>query len=379
MLIWIIIVVCLGLAYGLLMLFYIYGWFMVPSFNVTEIKEELPFFSIIIPARNEEKNIKTILNDLSKLEYPALKWEAIVVDDFSEDQTATIVSKFSHPNISLLSLDKEVGTEKLNSYKKQAIALAITKSNGNWIITTDADCRLNKHWLQTIASFIENEKPKMIAAPVMFENEQTGFEKMQSLDFSGLIGITASSMQLGFPTMCNGANLAFEKKVFYEVGGYTGVEKIASGDDLFLMHKVFKKYPKAVRFLKSTESLVTTFAIPDIKTFFHQRTRWTSKSTHYTDKRITAILMMAYFFNLTLLVNVLFMFQNYWMMELFVFQFAFKLITEFVLINEVTTFFNKKKLMWWFLPAQLFHVFYVIIIGISGLTATYKWKNRTVK
>ena len=40
--------------------------------------------------------------------------------------------------------------------------------------------------------------------------------------------------------MCNGANLAYERKAFYEVNGFTGIDHIASGDDMLLMHKIWK-------------------------------------------------------------------------------------------------------------------------------------------
>lgn len=44
--------------------------------------------------------------------------------------------------------------------------------------------------------------------------------------------------------MCNGANLAYERKAFNEVNGFAGVDHIASGDDMLLMHKIGKQYPE---------------------------------------------------------------------------------------------------------------------------------------
>ena len=58
--------------------------------------------------------------------------------------------------------------------------------------------------------------------------------------------------------MCNGANLAYEKKVFYEVGGFEGIDKIASGDDMLLMHKIQKIYPDKIGYLKSADVIVKT-------------------------------------------------------------------------------------------------------------------------
>ena len=86
--------------------------------------------------------------------------------------------------------------------------------------------------------------------------------------------------------MCNGANLAYERKLFYEVDGFAGIDHIASGDDMLLMHKIAKKYPGKIYYLKSVDAIVSTHPMQSWKQFFNQRIRWASKATHYDDKRI---------------------------------------------------------------------------------------------
>ena len=68
--------------------------------------------------------------------------------------------------------------------------------------------------------------------------------------------------------MCNGANLAYEKKAFYEVNGFTGIDNIASGDDMLLMHKIYKQYPERVLFLKSTDAIVQTKPMETLSRIF---------------------------------------------------------------------------------------------------------------
>src|ERR1700741_4803978 len=111
------------------------------------------------------------------------------------------------------------------------------------------------------------------------------------MDFLVLQGITGASVTKKIHSMCNGANLAYEKKIFYEVNGFAGIDHIASGDDMLLMHKIAKIYPGRIGYLKSTEAIVNTQPMATWPDFFNQRIRWASKATHYNDKRIFWVLL----------------------------------------------------------------------------------------
>src|SRR4030095_15486302 len=92
-------------------------------------------------------------------------------------------------------------------------------------------------WLKTIASFYEEKDPAFIAAPVVLQNNSSVLQIFQALDFLVLQGITGGSVHKKIHSMCNGANLVYEKKAFVEVGGFSGIDNIASGDDMLLMNK----------------------------------------------------------------------------------------------------------------------------------------------
>ena len=76
----------------------------------------------------------------------------------------------------------------------------------------------------------------MIVGPVSFHQEKSFFQKIQSLEFLSLIAMTAGAIKTGHPIMCNGANLAYEKQAFFDVGGF-GIDRFSSGDDVFLLHR----------------------------------------------------------------------------------------------------------------------------------------------
>ena len=337
-------------------------------------------FSIIIPARNEAENIEACIQSILKNNYPQHLFEIIVADDFSTDATPDIVESLSKnfTNIRLIKLGNLID-QNINSYKKRAIELAIEQSNFEWIITTDADCILPAKLLALYDAFIQSHKVIFIAAPVMFSCDNSFLSVFQCLDFISLQGITAASVSAGFHSMCNGANLAYNKNIFYEVGGFKNADHIASGDDMLLMHKIKIKYPSSIGYLFSQDAIVTTAPMPDWKSFFNQRIRWASKATSYKDKGIFIVLLLVYLTNLFLCILFVLCFFH---VRLFYFLLVFiltKALFELPFMYRVAKFYSLQKIMIWFVLMQPFHIAYTIISGWLGKFGTYKWKGRKVK
>jgi cellulose synthase/poly-beta-1,6-N-acetylglucosamine synthase-like glycosyltransferase len=338
-------------------------------------------FTVIIPARNEEDQIEKCLETVLAQNYPDHLYEVIVADDYSTDNTATIIQqlqkKFS--NLRLLQLGKVLPDKQLNSYKKKAIELAIEMSKGDWIVTTDADCMVTKNWLQNFNNFIEQHDSVFVAAPVKFINTGSFVSIFQCLDFMSLQGITAASVHHGFHSMCNGANLAYNKNVFYAVNGFKGIDNIASGDDMLLMHKIFVRFKKQVYFLFSQDSIVQTPPMRTWKDFINQRIRWASKADKFDDKRILAVLVFIYLFNLSFIIIpvAVFWYKNLWYYWLA--MMVAKTMIELRFMFPVARFFKEEKLLWWFPVMQPFHIFYTIIAGWLGKFGKYSWKGRVVK
>ena len=393
-----VIAVALFAGYAVLIIYYRQYWQQIPDYQPTKQfnknspaitnKNNTTKITIIIPARNEEQHIGHCLQSIIQQTYPPELFEVIVVDDHSTDSTAAIVQSFAKRNIYCIFL-KDFVTDNLNSYKKKAIETAIAQSTGDLIVTTDADCFMGNNWLQTIASFYETYKPAFIAAPVSINCDNRFLAIFQTLDFMTLQGITGASVYKKIHSMCNGANLAYEKTAFIEVGGFKGIDNIASGDDMLLMHKIYQRYPNRVLYLKSKEAVVQTQPMDTWKNFFNQRIRWASKADKYDDKRILGVLLLVYFFNLLLLLlPVVAMFYNF---TLLVFNYQLSVITywflllvlktlvELFFLFPVAIFFNKQVILWWFPLAQPFHILYTIVAGWLGKFGSYTWKSRMVK
>ncbi len=338
-------------------------------------------FTIIIPARNEEENIRRYLPSVLQQSYPQELFDVIVIDDYSTDATADVVAEFQseYSNLKLLRLKDILPDVTLNSYKKKAIEKAIEQASGNWIVTTDADCLVNKNWLQCFSGFIMEHNPVFVAAPVAFFNDHSFLSVFQSLDFMSLQGITAASVNKGFHSMCNGANLAYKKLMFLEVNGFAGIDNIASGDDMLLMHKIYEKQPEGVKFLLSQDAIVRTVAMPDWKSFFNQRIRWASKADSYQDKRIFWVLALVYFLNLLLLVIFIAAFFKPVLFVYCLILLVVKTLIELRFMSIVAAFFGEQKLLKWFGLMQPFHITYTVIAGWLGKFGSYHWKGRKVK
>jgi len=365
----------LTVCYIIIVMFFLRGWIRIPYYR-TGNTSPATRVSVLIAARNEEENIGFTLDDILAQDFPAELLEIIVVDDHSTDRTAEIVLSYKDRGVRLIKLEVD---RALNSYKKKAIAEAIGVAKGEIIITTDADCRMKKNWLKTVVSFFEENDCKLVSAPVAYFKENSFFERLQTLEFLYLIGLGASSIGNKHPSTCNGANLAYRKDVFFELKGFQGIDDLASGDDELFLHKVALKYPEGIGFCKSSEAIVYTYAKPTLKEFISQRKRWASKSTRYKNKKIVALGVLVWLFNILILVNgILGIFSTY-CMQVAVLILLLKSLVEMFFLIPVTRFAGRKQLMFYLPLLTVVHVLYIIYIGIAGNSGKYVWKERLVR
>lgn len=365
----------LTILYVIVVIAFIKGWHSLVYFK-TSGSEGKTKVSILVAARNEEANISKTIDDLLAQNYSKELTEIIFIDDHSTDKTAEIIGGYANRGVKLICLNED---QPLNSYKKKAIQTAIGQSTGTLIITTDADCRMGPEWLKTVIQFYEAGDYKMISSPVAYFQEKSFFERAQSLEFLYLIGLGASTIGNKQPSTCNGANLAYEKEAFYEVGGFKGIDDLASGDDELLLHKIAARYNNNIGFLKNEDAIVYTHAKSTLKEFIQQRKRWASKSTRYKNKSIIVLGVCIWLFNLSILMNLsIGLFIGFYF-KLAIFQILAKIIVEFLFLYDVTGFAKRRKLLILLPVLNILHMIYIVYIGIAGNSGKYNWKGRMVK
>ncbi len=186
-------------------------------------------------------------------------------------------------------------------------------------------------------------------------------------------------MALGRPTLCNGANLCYEKAVFGEVGGFAGNHHLASGDDEFLMHKVAARFPGEVRFLKSEDALVRTAAHESLRAFYRQRRRWASKWRHYRDWRVSALAVTVFGLNLTPLLGLVAWATGGISGTVFLLSLALKFSAEARFLADVLVFLNHPRARRWVPFTQLVYPFYVTFFGLAAQGKGYWWKGRKLQ
>ena len=370
-----IISIVLLMCYSGILLFFIKGWWALKNGQSLQSQFKTRV-SVLVPVRNEEKHIANLLQDLIAQNYPSTLFNIIVIDDHSTDQTAAIVRSFSNSNVRLLNLTLE---KPINSYKKRAIATAIAECDSELIITTDGDCRMGPDWIASIVSMYEQEHCQLISSPVAYHHEKNLAEKIQTVEFELLIAAGAACIQNKFPNTCNGANLAYTRSAFYAVGGFKGIDELASGDDELLLHKMHKQFPGGLRFLKEPRAIVYTEAKNSLRAFFQQRKRWASKSVKYADKRMVLLVSLIYLFNLIVFIQAGLLFFTQANLNIFVVLIGVKLGLDGTLIYQSLSFFKKRRLLFLLPLVEIFYVIYILIIGIiANIGGAYEWKGRTV-
>jgi cellulose synthase/poly-beta-1,6-N-acetylglucosamine synthase-like glycosyltransferase len=325
-----------------------------------------------VAVRNEAENIVALIERLQSQDYPAELFELIIVNDHSTDSTVkTVMDLQAKLSISLIGLPKD------RSGKKTALNYGIRHASGTLVITTDADCRPGKNWLRTIASYYQGNEYRMLSGPVAIESPKGFLARFQSLEFISLVSSGAGAIGSGFPTMCNGANLVYEKEAFYAVDGFQGNEQIPGGDDIFLLEKFVKNFGRnSIGFMKNTEAIVYTNPTHSLWAYLSQRFRWVAKSPAYKNPSIIFSAIVVLLLNLSLLVTIIGACFSTTLLLAFIVAFLLKCIIDLPLLWKASGFFKQRGLLWYYLLFQAVYFIFISISGILGHMLPYTWKGR---
>uniref|UniRef100_A0A832G7E5 Glycosyltransferase n=1 Tax=Ignavibacterium album TaxID=591197 RepID=A0A832G7E5_9BACT len=363
------------LIHYLIFLFRIYSGLIKLNPEKT-LQLPVEFVSVLIPFRNEEKNIIRVLKSLESQDYPEQKFEVIFIDDNSSDDSKNLLeTHIRKNNFKVVSVPEEYSKK---AHKKRAIRYGIENAKGEIIVTTDADCVHSNQWLRTLLSFMEDDVG-FISGPVEFITGQKLFDKFQKLEFAGLVITGAGLIGNTTPIICNAANIAYRKKVFDEVGGFALQLDLSSGDDELLMQKIFRDTDYKIVFALDKNAIVKTEANSSIKQFYNQRKRWASKGLFYKNKLLVLKLILIFLFYFSLIVlPFLGLLVDKSFLFLFIIFFLLKIIFEYKILKKGIKLLFEKKILNIFLVAELFHIPYIIIAGISGAFGNYQWKGRSL-
>lgn len=358
----------------MLIIFILQHWSKTPQYLNPE-KSKILNFSVVIPARNEASNIVACLDSLSTsfLGQPH-EYEIIVIDDYSQDPTAKLVNDHPNNKIKLIKLSDDK-KQKINAYKKVALAHGLKIAKGDYIIQMDADITIRKEYITTISAAIINSNADMIVGPVVFNDSPSAFINFQILDMLGMLAVTAAGINSRKWFMANGANLIYRNGLV----AYKD-EKLASGDDIYSVQKLASDGIKKIIFLNDPQAAVSTDAMSTFKDFYNQRIRWATKNKYMKGSWMRMMMLIPFLNAIIIPLHFIAVFIfGLPAIALALFHLIFKLLIDHIYLKELTGFYNKKTSLNHFIVSSFYHIVYIITIGVSSLfLKKYKWKGRSV-
>lgn len=370
----------LAFIYCLLLIAAVYKWqeMLGRKGEIRETGESL-FLSILIPARNEAGRIGKLLESLALQDFPAHSYEVILIDDHSEDNTVevseSLAAALSLPFRSVL-LGEIMPNGMILKGKKAALQQGVEAAKGEVIVTTDADCMMEAGWLQSIQHYFKQHAAKMLVGPVTFCERPRLYDRLQTIELAALVGTGAVSLGYGKPNMCNGANLAFSKSAFKTVDGYSDNLHIPSGDDEFLLQKIYSRFPSQVFFNLFPEGVVSTYPVENLKTFIAQRRRWGGKWRLHKAASVKLLAVFVFAFHIILMIAFVKMLLGNFDPWVYTGVFLIKACLEFFFLKRVLQHVGKSLYMKHFVFLQAIYSLYVVVFGLLVNFGTFEWKGR---
>jgi cellulose synthase/poly-beta-1,6-N-acetylglucosamine synthase-like glycosyltransferase len=247
--------------------------------------------SVVVPFRNEERRMKTLLAGLAAQDYP--KKEFIFIDDRSEDGTAALLRAFAETeaHVSVITLKENPGP----NHKQFALEKGLEKATGTLILFTDGDCELGPGWIRAMVSRMGDSRTGAAIGPVFKKPaeehfggnlspdrvdggpRETGrisfFSLYQCFDHAVRYMYLAASTGLGAAGGGFGNNLILKREVLDAIGGY-GTVPVSPTEDAALISRIRAVTGYRIRSICGTDAAVITAPEHSWKAFLRQTLRW---------------------------------------------------------------------------------------------------------
>ncbi len=329
-------------------------------------EDKLLTSTVIVAARNEEKNILRCMKSLDKLIYSEGKLEIIIVDDRSDDNTGSIIDNFikDKPNFKKIISKKEKG--KLKG-KTNALASGIEAAKGEIILTTDADCVVPPTWALKTASYYKDNVAMVNGFTTQIAD--SNFSGMQSIDFIYLLMIASSTINLNKPISCIGNNMSYLKKAYLDVGGYEALP-FSVTEDFNLLMAISKLGKYKIIYPLDKETLVTSLPCETLKELYRQKKRWAVGGLGVPLSGFM-ILINGYLTYLGMLM------LPFFYSPVFLYLFIFKIAVDFFVLYPIHKRLGIEKNMKYFFVSEIYFTIYVLALPfLIAFNRKVLWKGR---
>lgn len=238
---------------------------------VPEITGEAPFVSIMVPAHNEGKVITQTVEALLALDYPHDRYEIIIINDNSSDNSSELLgqlqAKYASRQLKVINTDAVIGGKG----KSNALNIGFSQSKGELIAIYDADNTPEKTALRYLVGELMNDKTLgAVIGKFRTRNRDasllTRFINIETLSFQWMA--QAGRWKLFKLCTIPGTNFIMRRDIVERIGGWD-VKAIAEDTEIsfriYQMGYRIKFQPKAVTWEQEPQTLGV---------WFKQRTRW---------------------------------------------------------------------------------------------------------
>lgn len=351
-------------------LYYLYGIILLLMKARTDKDitiSDYPFVSVIVPMRNEAGYIRNCLNYLIDQDYPEDRFEIIPVNDASDDETEEILNNISENNMQVRPVHISSHFRN-NKGKNNAIDKGIAVSQGEFIITTDADVWMGTRWLRRVVRAFDNHTGLIIGL-TLDEFSGKPVHAYQALD-SGCIAVIAAALSvMKFPITCQGANMAFRRSAYNEVRDRVLWLSDNSGNHEWQMQEIDISTDWSIKPLANPESFVYTHPPNTWKALLNQRIRWASTGTDYTKLSVRCYLTLIYISLLSFILGLWFLTPGYLAL-----MWGVKLFIDIPVAFLVARVMHQPKLILAFPLVYILQPFIVVITTFLGTLRLYRWK-----
>ena len=361
------------------MIYFFTSLYLLSQTHPSKSEPENPLrTAVLIAMRNEQESIAACLHSLAAQNYPVRLFDVFVLDDASGDRSVERAREviLEHKNFHLLEIREEKYGLK---GKMNALSQALEQVEHDIILITDADCVVPPNWIRSHLSYFGADTGMVggltsLTPPAGMEASTytaSFFGKIQTLDWLYLQTIAAASSQAGKPVTILGNNFGFRKEAYDAIGGFKRLG-FSVTEDYLLMKTILEKTSWKVRHTMDPESTIFSKPLNNFSAFFQQRLRWTrgGRGARPWAYFITGLSLAAH-----LVMTAVFFLQS-WKITAAA-GIGLVLGMDYFIIKKGLRIIGRKHLRAYFLPFELFYIFYLILFSvITFIPQKIRWKGR---
>ena len=328
---------------------------------------DFPKVTVLVCARNEEKNIDRCLRSLSELDYPADHLEILIVDDHSGDATPNMLESWKKKLPNLKTISTVVSVEPQHLGKVNALIQGMDSACGEFVLITDADCSVSPNWIREHLRWYDDNTGMVSSITVL--DSMKPFNIAQSLEMTELLGLSMAAINYHIPVSVIGNNLSIRKRTYDEIGGYRNIP-FSVTEDVALFQTVWNSGKWKVRFKANSDLLVKSNPPGNYATWWKQKHRWVIGGKDI--KLMGRLILLLGFIGAFTIITAPFVLP----LKFALAAIAVKFLGDLLIIYPTLRGLKQMKFIWFLFVYQIYLFYFLLCVPILFLQKDVKWKGR---